>query len=45
MIQVHHDPPIDWDGLIDLIVERILNVPQFPMCKECHDEEHEKKES
>lgn len=39
-LEVHHDPPIDWDGIIDLIFERILNVPQYPLCKDCHKEEH-----
>ncbi len=41
-LEVHHRPKIDWSGLIDLIVERILEVPQFPLCKECHKAEHEK---
>ena len=41
-IQVHHDPPINWDGIVDLILERLLNAPQYPLCKECHKEEHEK---
>ena len=41
-LQVHHDPPIDWDGLIDLIDKRILSVPQYPLCKDCHKKEHEK---
>jgi len=41
-LQVHHDPPIDWDGIFDLIFERLLNVPQYPLCKECHEIEHEK---
>jgi len=41
-IQVHHDPKIDWDGIVDLIFERVLNVNQYPLCKECHIEEHKK---
>jgi len=40
-IEVHHDPKIDWDGIIDLIFARILNVPQIPLCKKCHKERHE----
>ena len=41
-IQVHHDPPIDWDGVVDLIYERILNCNQYPLCKDCHDKKHNK---
>ena len=41
-IQVHHDPPIDWDGILDLIIERLLSVPQMPLCKSCHDKKHGK---
>lgn len=40
-LEVHHQPKIDWDGLIDLVVERILEVPQFPLCKDCHKKKHE----
>lgn len=40
-LQVHHGPPIDWDGLIDLIFERLLNANQYPLCKKCHDKETE----
>ena len=42
-IQVHHEPEIDWDGVVDLIFERVLNTPQYPLCKECHKEKHKKK--
>ncbi len=35
-LEVHHEPPIDWEGLIDLIFERILNAPQEPLCLKCH---------
>jgi len=41
-LEVHHDPQIDWDGIIDLIFERILNAPQYPLCKACHKERHMK---
>ncbi len=41
-LQVHHEPKINWDGLIDLIVERLLEAPQFPLCKKCHEEAHNK---
>ena len=42
-IEVHHEPVIAWDGIIDLIFERLLNAPQYPLCKECHAEKHDKK--
>jgi len=41
-LEVHHEPQIDWDGIIDLIAERILEAPQFPLCKKCHKEVHNK---
>jgi len=41
-LQVHHDPAINWDGVVDLIFERLLNAPQYPLCEACHKEEHEK---
>lgn len=41
-LQVHHDPQIDWSGITDLIFERLLNTPQYPLCKECHRKRHEK---
>lgn len=40
-LEVHHDPPIDWNGIIDLIAERILEVNQYPLCKKCHKEAHD----
>lgn len=46
-IQVHHIDMIDWDGVIDIIFERILHPPEKykVLCKECHDnEDHERKE-
>lgn len=42
-LEVHHRPPINWDNLIDLIFERILNSHQEPLCEKCHEKEHEKK--
>ena len=39
-IQVHHDPPIDWNGVVDMVFERLLNAPQYPLCKKCHAKEH-----
>lgn len=41
-LQVHHEPKINWNGLIDLIVERLLEAPQFPLCKNCHEKVHKK---
>ena len=40
-IEVHHRAGIDWDGLCDLIRERLLHDPSRlqPLCKKCHDEE------
>ena len=39
-IQVHHEPVIDWDGVVDLIFERLLSAPQYPLCKDCHKKVH-----
>lgn len=38
-LEVHHIDGIDWDGLCDLIRERLLQKPErlAPACKECHD--------
>ena len=41
-LEVHHQPEIDWDGIIDLIAERILKAKQFCLCKKCHREIHKK---
>lgn len=40
-IEVHHTDGINWEGLLDLIAERLLNVPQEPLCKTCHRKRHE----
>lgn len=40
-IEVHHEPEINWDGIVDLIFERLLDVPQVPLCKDCHKTKHE----
>ncbi len=39
-LQVHHIGGINWDGVVDLIFERVLNVPQEPLCEYCHAKEH-----
>jgi len=43
-IQVHHMDGIDWDGIVDLFIERVLQTPDRlqPLCKPCHDKEHGK---
>ena len=43
-LEVHHEPPIDWNGVVELIEERVLRVPMTPLCKDCHKKRHEKKE-
>ena len=40
-LEVHHDPPINWTGIIDLIRQRLLEVPQVPLCKDCHKARHD----
>lgn len=42
-IQVHHRNGIDWEGVVDLIAERVLQRPEDydVMCRECHIAEHE----
>jgi 5-methylcytosine-specific restriction endonuclease McrA len=43
-IEVHHIDGIDWDGVVDLVIERLLPDPSRleVICKNCHDKEHEK---
>jgi predicted HNH restriction endonuclease len=41
-LEVHHEPKIDWSGIVQLIFDRVLNVPQVPLCKSCHKKRHEK---
>ena len=43
-IQVHHKQGIDWSGITDLVIERLLPDPKKLecLCKECHDKEHSK---
>ncbi len=40
-LQVHHEPPIKWDGLLDTVREKLLDVPQKPLCIPCHEKKHE----
>jgi predicted HNH restriction endonuclease len=41
-VEVHHADEINWDGLCDLIRERLLQTPDrlVPLCPECHKKEH-----
>lgn len=41
-LEVHHKDGIDWDGVIDLVIERILVDPANleVLCKDCHRGEH-----
>jgi len=40
--EVHHKDGIDWDGIVDLIIERVLQHPDrlSPLCHDCHQKEH-----
>ncbi len=40
-LQVHHVGGIDWDGVIDLVIARVLAVPLVALCVDCHAKEHE----
>jgi 5-methylcytosine-specific restriction endonuclease McrA len=41
-VQVHHIDMIDWDGIVDGIIERVFQTPDRleVLCKACHDKEH-----
>jgi predicted HNH restriction endonuclease len=43
-IVVHHKHGIDWEGIIDLIFERVLIAEYEVLCPDCHDKEHIVKE-
>jgi predicted HNH restriction endonuclease len=40
-LQVHHVGGIDWDGVIDLVIARVLAVPLVALCVGCHAKEHQ----
>ena len=44
-VEVHHKRGICWDGLIDLIAERLLQTPEDyeVLCEGCHEKEHGEK--
>ena len=43
-VQVHHKDGIDWDGVVDLVFERVLVDPDRleVLCLKCHKKEHNK---
>ena len=41
-LEVHHIDGIDWEELIDMVFDSLLNVPQIPLCISCHKKETEK---
>jgi len=43
-VVVHHKRLVDWDPIIDLVIEKLLQTPEdlVTLCKECHKKEHEK---
>ena len=44
-LHVHHIDGIDWDGVTEVVIERLLPHPDRleVLCKACHDEEHRSK--
>jgi len=44
-VEVHHRNRIDWEGVVSLVIERMLPDPKEleVLCKHCHGEEHETK--
>lgn len=42
-LEVHHRQGINWDGVVDLVMERLLPDPAEleVLCTDCHDKEHE----
>lgn len=41
-VEVHHLTLIDWEKMIDLVYERLLQTPEdmTTLCRECHKIEH-----
>ena len=46
-VEVHHRAGIDWDGVVDIIIDRVLKHPDEleTLCKQCHEKIHEKEEA
>jgi len=40
-LNVHHKHGIDWDGVVDLIIARVLAGELEVLCVECHGTEHD----
>lgn len=42
-LEVHHVNGINWDGVVDLVMERMLPSPDEleVLCEACHEKEHE----
>lgn len=40
--EIHHIKRIDWDRILTVIYEEILNLNTIPLCKECHDKKRSK---
>ena len=45
-LEVHHTKGIDWEDMIDMFFERVLQRPEdyTVLCKVCHLAEHEKEQ-
>ena len=43
-VEVHHIHGVDWSGLIDLVIERLLPSPDdlVCLCSDCHKKVHQK---
>jgi hypothetical protein len=41
-IEVHHIDRINWENVIRIVREEVLDKPQEVLCKECHKAETEK---
>ena len=41
-LHVHHINGINWDGVVDLVIDRVLAQPMEPLCIPCHEKEHQK---
>ena len=41
-VEVHHLDEINWEGLIEIVRERMLQTPDrlVPLCPDCHKEVH-----
>jgi Zn finger protein HypA/HybF involved in hydrogenase expression len=42
-VQVHHRDGIDWEGIVDLVIARMLPNPDRleVLCETCHNVQHE----